>query len=78
MRGIAEEMRSDPEYSSSILGDIDIAGVEKLEDATFGLRCRLKVLPARQWRIRREFLKRMKHALDRIQDPQTAQEPTGS
>lgn len=74
MRGIAEEMRSDPEYSSSILADIDIAGVEKLEDATLGLRCRLKVLPARQWRVRREFLKRMKYALDRVQDAPTAQE----
>jgi small conductance mechanosensitive channel len=79
MRGIAAEMRNDPDYSPSILEDIDIAGVEKLEDATLGLRCRLKVLPARQWRVRREFLKRMKYALDQMQDTtKAAQEQTAS
>jgi small conductance mechanosensitive channel len=79
MRGIAAEMRNDPDYSSSILEDIDIAGVDKLEDATLGLRCRLKVLPARQWRVRREFLKRMKYALDQMQDTtKAAQEQTES
>lgn len=74
MRGIAAEMRNNPHYSPSILDDIDIAGVEKLEDATFGLRCRLKVLPTRQWRIRREFLKRMKYALDGTEKAPDAKE----
>lgn len=78
MRGIAAEMRNDPDYSLSILEDIDIAGVEKLEDAMLGLRCRLKVLPAGQWRVRREFLKRMKYALDQMQDTTAVQEQTAS
>lgn len=78
MRGIAAEMRNDPDYSSSILEDIDIAGVEKLEDAMLALRCRLKVLPAGQWRVRREFLRRMKYALDQMQDTTAVQEQTAS
>jgi small-conductance mechanosensitive channel len=28
------------------------------------LRCRLKTRPARQWRVRREFLRRMKSRLE--------------
>lgn len=64
MEQIAGEMQADPALGPSILDDIDIAGVEKVEDTTMALRCRLKVKPARQWRIRREFLRRMKTALD--------------
>jgi small conductance mechanosensitive channel len=64
MRQIAEEMRRDPALGTAILDDIDIAGVEKLEDAAMVLRCRLKVMPLKQWRVRREFLLRMKRALD--------------
>jgi len=64
MHEIGEAMRQDPVFGPAILDDLDIAGVEKLEDASIGLRCRLKVRPAKQWRVRREFLRRMKAAMD--------------
>lgn len=64
MHGVAAVMRSDPAIGLDILDDIDIAGVEKVEDAVVGLRCRFKVRPAKQWRVRREFLRRMKAAID--------------
>jgi small-conductance mechanosensitive channel len=72
MRQISDDMRKDQQVGSSILDDIDIGGVEKVEDATVSLRCRMKVRPARQWRIRREFLRRMKGALDSAADVKTA------
>jgi small conductance mechanosensitive channel len=64
MRKVSAELRADPEVGSWITDDIDIGGVEKLEDAAVGIRCRIKVIPLKQWRVRREFLRRMKHALD--------------
>lgn len=64
MHQISDDMRKDPVLSAAILDDIDIAGVEKVEDTLVLVRCRLKVTPSRQWRIRREFLQRMKVALD--------------
>lgn len=64
MREVSESMRKDASLGCAILDDIDIAGVEKLEDAAVTLRCRLKVRTPRQWRVRREFLRRMKLALD--------------
>jgi small-conductance mechanosensitive channel len=63
MREVAAEMRSDPVLGPAIVDDIDIAGVEKLEDALVVVRCRVKVIPSKQWRIRREFLRRMKSVL---------------
>jgi len=64
MHEIGDGMRRDPVFGPAILDDLDVAGVEKLEDASIGLRCRMKVRPAKQWRIRREFLRRMKAAMD--------------
>jgi moderate conductance mechanosensitive channel len=60
MRGVSAEMRCDKLLGHMILDDVDVAGVEKLDDAWVILRCRIKVRPARQWRVRREFLRRMK------------------
>lgn len=64
MHQISDAMRSDPVLGPAILDDIDIAGVEKVGDANISLRCRMKVRPSKQWRIRREFLRRMKAAMD--------------
>jgi small-conductance mechanosensitive channel len=69
MSGIVEDMRKDAALGRVVMDDLDIAGVEKLEDATVGVRCRLKVLPPHQFRIRREFLRRFKDALDRRKEP---------
>jgi small conductance mechanosensitive channel len=64
MRRIAGDMRKEAGLGTAILDDIDIAGVEKVEDATVALRCRIKALPAKHGEVRREFLRRMKQALD--------------
>ncbi|HEX2530810.1 MAG TPA: mechanosensitive ion channel domain-containing protein [Burkholderiaceae bacterium] len=67
IRKTGKALRDDPLLGPEILADIDIEGVEKLEDALITVRCRLKVMPLQQWRIRREFLARMKSALDPLQ-----------
>lgn len=72
MQDIAAGMRADPAFGPAILDDIDIAGVEKVDDASVALRCRLKVRPAKQWRVRREFLHRMKAAMDSSDDIKSA------
>jgi Small-conductance mechanosensitive channel len=65
MRREATKLREDPEISSRILEDMEIAGVERWDDSAVVLRCRFKVQPLEQWGIRREFLKRLKYAFDR-------------
>ncbi|HJV86034.1 MAG TPA: mechanosensitive ion channel family protein [Noviherbaspirillum sp.] len=72
MNGICEDMRHNSAFGQDILGDLDTVGVEKVEDANIGLRCRMKVRPGAQWRIRREFLRRMKGALDAQEKVQSA------
>lgn len=72
MEDVVRDMRSDPTIGPLILDDVDMGGVEKVEDAAVGLRCRIKVQPTKQWRVRREFLRRMKAAMDTVEEVQSA------
>ena len=65
MRATAAELRTDSNFSAAIVDALDIAGVEQLADSAIVIRCRMKTVPAEQWRVRREFLKRLKLAFDR-------------
>jgi small conductance mechanosensitive channel len=64
MRRVGEQMRSDPSHAARILDELEIAGVERLDDSAVVLRCRFKVAPLEQWTVRREFQRRIKAAFD--------------
>lgn len=64
MQRVGEELRHDPQLSPKILEDMEMAGVDQLDDSAVVIRCRFKVLPLEQWGIRREYLKRIKAAFD--------------
>ena len=62
--GIAYREDVDEAFGKKILADLEIAGVERLDDSAVVLRCRIKSLPLAQWDVRREFLRRLKKAFD--------------
>jgi small conductance mechanosensitive channel len=64
MRQVGAEMRADAVFGAKILQDLEIAGVERLDDSAVVLRCRFKVQPLEQWNVRREYLRRIKAAFD--------------
>jgi small-conductance mechanosensitive channel len=64
MAEVGARLRADAVHAPRILGDLEIAGVERLDDSAVVLRCRFKVAPSQQWTIRREFLRRLKAAFD--------------
>jgi small conductance mechanosensitive channel len=65
MREVGQALRTDPQWQAKIAADIEIIGVEKLDNSAVVLRGRLKVAPAiEQWNVKREFLKRLKKAFD--------------
>ena len=71
MRDVGREMRQDAAFAPQILGDVQIAGIERWEHFGVFLRCRMKVLPEEQWRVRAEFMRRLKIAFEQrgIQSP---------
>lgn len=64
MKLVGEELRHDTQFAPKILEDMEMAGVDQLNNSAVVIRCRFKVLPLEQWGIRREYLKRIKAAFD--------------
>ncbi|HWP17601.1 MAG TPA: mechanosensitive ion channel family protein [Burkholderiaceae bacterium] len=64
MKAVGAEMRNDPGFSSRILADLEMAGVDRWDDSAVIVRCRFKTAPLEQWNVKREFLRRLKKAFD--------------
>jgi small conductance mechanosensitive channel len=59
MREVGVALRADAKFGPSILGDIEIWGVDRWELWGLSLRGRIKVLPREKDTVRREFLRRL-------------------
>jgi small conductance mechanosensitive channel len=64
MLDVGARMRSDAGFGAKILDDLEMAGVERLDESAIVIRCRFKVAPLEQWSVRREYLRRVKAAFD--------------
>jgi small-conductance mechanosensitive channel len=64
MREVGRQMRADPRFAARILDELEVAGVERLDNSAVVLRCRFKVVPLEQWNVRREYFRRVKAAFD--------------
>ena len=64
LRDIDESMQHDPVYSRDILEPIEILGLDRFEESAVIIRARLKTRPLQQWRIGREFNRRLKMVFD--------------
>ena len=65
MRETGQAMRADAQWKTKLTDEIEVLGVERLDNSAVVLRCRLKVVPAiEQWNVKREFFKRVKLAFD--------------
>lgn len=64
MREVGMQMRADAAFAPKLLDDLEIAGVESWADSAVVLRCRFKCVALEQWSVKREYLRRLKHAFD--------------
>ena len=65
MREVGLAMRADAQWKSRVPDEIEVLGVEKLDNSAVVLRVQLKVVPAvEQLNVKREYLKRIKAAFD--------------
>jgi small conductance mechanosensitive channel len=64
IREVDEGMRGDPEYSGDILEPIEILGLDKFADSAVVIKARTKTKTMQQWRVGREFNRRLKKAFD--------------
>lgn len=64
MVDVARGLREDPAFESRIVGDFELAGVERWADSAIVLRGRFKVAPLEPWAVRREHLRRLKRGFN--------------
>jgi small conductance mechanosensitive channel len=65
MREVAAELRHDPEFRYAILDDLEVMGLNQFADSALMLLARLKTPPGQQWRVSREFNRRLKMLFDK-------------
>ncbi|MFZ5905971.1 MAG: mechanosensitive ion channel family protein [Nitrospirota bacterium] len=58
------DMRDDPEFRDDILEPIEILGLDQFADSAVIIRARTTTMPIKQWRVAREFNRRLKKKFD--------------
>jgi len=66
IKGIDEEMRNDPEFKDDIIEPIEIMGLDQFANSSIVIRARTTTLPIKQWRVGREFNRRIKKKFDEL------------
>lgn len=66
LKAIDEELRNDPEFKDDILAPLEVAGLDSFGDSAVVIKARTMTKPIQQWRIGREFNRRMKKKFDEL------------
>ncbi|MBI4637124.1 MAG: mechanosensitive ion channel family protein [Candidatus Rokubacteria bacterium] len=61
---VGEELRQDPEFGPDIIEPLEVLGVDQFADSAVIIKCRVTTRPIKQWRVAREFNRRLKKAFD--------------
>jgi small conductance mechanosensitive channel len=63
---LAKELQHDPEYSSAVIGDPRMLGVDDLDESAIVIKFIMKTQPKKMWPVRREMLRRIKNRFDEL------------
>lgn len=64
MQAVDEELRNDSDFKEDILEPLEVLGLDKFGDSAITIKARTTTAPIKQWRVAREFNKRLKKAFD--------------
>jgi len=64
LKSLAEEMRADEAWAPSILDELEVLGLDRFGDSAVIIRVRFRTVPGDQWKVRREYFRRMKARFD--------------
>jgi len=64
MRAVGDALRQDTELGPLMLEPMEIVGVENFGDSAVTIRARIKTRPLEQWKVGREYRRRLKKAFD--------------
>jgi small-conductance mechanosensitive channel len=64
IKEVDEDLRNDPDFKNDILNPIEILGLDQFGDSAVIIKARTTTKPIQQWRIGREFNRRLKKRFD--------------
>jgi moderate conductance mechanosensitive channel len=64
MLKVGQKVRLDPKFSALILEPLEVVGVDQFTDLGVVIKGRMKTSPGEQWKVAREFNRRLKLAFD--------------
>ena len=64
MRTVAAGLGADKAYTAAILEPLEVFGVDAVAEAGVIVKARIRTVPMEQWRVGREYRKRLKKAFD--------------
>jgi len=66
VKQVDEDLRQDPAFKDDILAPIEVLGLDKFDSSAVVIKVRTKTKPIQQWRIGREFNRRLKSKFDEL------------
>ena len=64
IREVDQDLRNDPDFGEDILEPIEVFGLDQFGDSALIIKARTKTKPIKQWRVAREFNRRLKKKFD--------------
>jgi moderate conductance mechanosensitive channel len=64
IEAVGKDLQQDPAFKEDILAPLEVVGVDKFADSAVILKARFKTKPSQQWRVGREFNRRLKKKFD--------------
>jgi len=66
LKDIDTELRQDPEFKDDITEPLEVLGLDSFGDSAIVIKARTTTKPIKQWRVGREFNRRMKKKFDQL------------
>jgi small conductance mechanosensitive channel len=66
MEAVDEDLRNDPNMGQMILEPLELMGLDRFADSALIIKARTKTKPFKQWKIAREFHRRLKIKFDQL------------
>lgn len=61
---VDEDLRKDPDFKDDIAAPMEVLGLDRFAESALIIRARTTTRPIKQWRLAREFNRRLKKAFD--------------
>ncbi|HOP85881.1 MAG TPA: mechanosensitive ion channel family protein [Syntrophorhabdaceae bacterium] len=66
IKEIDEGLRNDPDFKDDIIAPIEVLGVDQFASSSVIIKARTTTMPLKQWRVGREFNRRIKKRFDEL------------